>query len=102
MEPSGSAADVTTISDLDYSEAGIDSLTPITDPQAPDFNDRLNRYKFEQSGHCVVLIRDLETGFDDDTQFDTTKSYPFGVTLMDNDGKNHVGKTKLTLQFLLP
>jgi len=100
--PSGSAADVTTISALDYSEEGIDSLTPITVAQAPDFNEYLNRYKFQQSGHCVVMIRDLETGHDDDTQFDTSQQYPFGVALMDNDGKNHVGKTKLTLEFLLP
>jgi hypothetical protein len=100
--PDGSAADVTTITDLDYSVAGIDSLTPITQAQPPDDNAVLNRYKFEQDGYCVVLIRDLETGFNDDTQFDTSMSYPFGVALMDNDGKNHIGNTLLTLEFLLP
>jgi|GEM_PF-1168045 len=100
--PDGSVADVTTASDLDYSEAGINSLTNITDPQAPDFNEILNKHKFQQDGHCVVLIRDLETGHDDDTQFDTSQGYIFGVALMDNDGINHVGNTRLTLEFSVP
>lgn len=100
--PEGSVADVTTANDLDYSEAGINSLTNITDPQGPDFNEILNKYKFQQDGYCVVLIRDLETGHDDDTQFDPSQSYVFGVALMDNDGKNHIGNTRLLLGFLLP
>jgi len=102
MMPSGSAADVTTMSELNYSEDGIDALVNITESQAPDFNSRLNKYKFEQDEYCVVLTRELDTTHDDDTQFDIAEEYVFGVALMDNDGKNHVGNAKLILDFLLP
>jgi len=102
MMPSGSAADVTTMSELNYSEAGIDALVNITESQAPDFNVRLNKYKFEQDEICVVMTRELDTTHDDDTQFDIAEEYVFGVALMDNDGKNHVGNTRLLLDFLLP
>jgi hypothetical protein len=102
MMPSGSAADVTTMSELNYSEAGIDALVNITVPQAPDFNARLNKYKFVQDEYCVVMTRELDTTHDDDTQFDIAEEYVFGVALMDNDGKNHVGNAKLLLDFLLP
>jgi hypothetical protein len=102
MMPSGSAADVTTMSELNYSEAGIDALVNITESQAPDFNERLNKYKFEQDEICVVMTRELDTTHDDDTQFDIAEEYVFGVALMDNDGKNHVGNTRLLLDFLLP
>ena len=103
MEPSGSAADVTTMSELNYSEAGIEALVNITESQAPDNNSRLNKYKFEQDGYCVVMTRELDTTHDDDTQFVIREEpYVFGVALMDNDGKNHVGNAKLNLNFLLP
>jgi len=98
--PDGSNADITTITDLDYSQAGIDSLTNISDPQGPDLNAELNKYKFEQDGYCVVIVRNLETGNADDVQFDPSQSYVFGVALMDNDGKNHIGNKRLTLSFL--
>lgn len=107
-DPGCSSLDVTTIgetldgSPLDYSQAGIDSLTNITTPQGPDNNAPLNQYKFQQDGYCLIIIRDLDTGHDDDAQFEPGQSYPFGVALMDNDGINHVGDTFLTLQFLLP
>jgi hypothetical protein len=98
--PDGSDADVTTITNLDYSQAGIDSLTNISDSQGPDFNEELNKYKFQQDGYCVVIVRNLETGNADDTQFDPSQQYIFGVALMDNDGQNHIGNTHLTLSFL--
>jgi hypothetical protein len=100
--PEGSAADITTMSELDYSEVGIDALVNIATSQAPDFNTRLNKYKFVQDEYCVVLARELDTTHDDDTQFDIAQEYVFGVALMDNDGQNHIGNTRLTLDFLLP
>ncbi|NNC94232.1 MAG: hypothetical protein HKN92_01640 [Chitinophagales bacterium] len=41
----------------------------------------------------VMFKRKLDTGNGDDTNFDPSLQivYPFGVALMDNDGKNHVG-----------
>jgi mono/diheme cytochrome c family protein len=104
--PGCSSLDITSIgetldgSPIDYSQAGINSLTNITTPQGPDDNAALNIYKFQQDGYCVVIVRDLDTGNADDTQFDPSQQYTFGVALMDNDGKNHIGNTKLTLSFL--
>jgi hypothetical protein len=100
--PEGSAADVTTMSELNYSVLGINNLVNITVPQAPDFNARLNKYKFVQDEYCVVMTRELDTTHSDDTKFEIAKEYVFGVALMDNDGKNHVGNTRLLLDFLLP
>ncbi len=100
MMPEGSAADVTTMSELNYSEAGIDGLVNIAASQPPDNNATLNRFKFIQDEYCVVITRELVTGFDDDTQFDINQEYVFGVALMDNDGKNHVGNTRLLMDFL--
>jgi mono/diheme cytochrome c family protein len=107
-DPGCSSLDVTTIgetldgSPLDYSQAGIDSLTNITTPQGPDNNAALNKYKFQQDGYCLIIVRDLDTTHDDDVLFEPGQSYPFGVALMDNDGINHIGNALLTLQFLLP
>ncbi len=57
------------------------------------------------SGHAqykVLLTRKLNTGNPDDAKFDLTQSkeYVFGIALMDNDGKNHIGSLKETLTFL--
>ena len=101
--PDGSNADITTLSDLDYTQSGIDSLTNITEPQQEDPpGGELNKYKFQQDGYCLVITRDLDTTHDDDVLFEPGQSYPFGVALMDNDGINHIGNTLLTLEFLLP
>ncbi len=49
----------------------------------------------------VILIRNLSTGNPDDAQFllPEGKSFPFGIALMDNDGKNHIGSLKQILFF---
>ena len=54
------------------------------------------------STYKVLLIRKLNTGNTDDAVFSPTQNpvVPFGVALMDNDGINHVGSFKETLQFL--
>ena len=53
------------------------------------------------SKYQVLIIRKLKTNNADDIQFDLTASkiYNFGVALMDNDGKNHVGSAKEILTF---
>ena len=50
----------------------------------------------------VVLTRKLNTGNPDDVVFNPAQNatYTFGVALMDNDGLNHIGSFKETLQFL--
>ena len=54
-----------------------------------------NRYR-------VLLVRELNTGNSDDATFnpDGSGDVTFGVALMDNDGKNHIGANQLTLTFI--
>jgi mono/diheme cytochrome c family protein len=83
--PSGSCSDITTMS----------NITPINIDNAMDEDkNRHGTYK-------VLIIRKLKTNNADDVQFDLTKSreYKFGVALMDNDGKNHIGSKVITLTF---
>lgn len=69
--PSGSIADIVTQSNVDLTRVG---------PAA------LERVDYE-----VLIIRPLDTGFDDDVQFVPGNDYPFGVALMDDDDRNHIG-----------
>ena len=83
--PSGSNADIIAIS----------NVTPI---------DIKNAYLPQTNKHTkyqVLIIRKLKTNNADDVQFDLSKSrtYIFGVALMDNDGKNHIGSLKETINF---
>jgi mono/diheme cytochrome c family protein len=50
----------------------------------------------------VLLVRKLDTGNNDDVIFNLSSgnSFVFGISLMDNDGKNHVGSLKEILTFL--
>jgi len=50
----------------------------------------------------VLLTRKLNTGNSDDAVFNPAQKavYTFGIALMDNDGINHIGSFKETLQFL--
>jgi mono/diheme cytochrome c family protein len=58
-------------------------------------NTKITTYK-------VLLIRKLATGKANDVQFDplAKPSVPFGIALMDADGKNHIGSLLETLTFL--
>lgn len=78
-KPSGSNADIWSVSNV--SRARI-SITPHTVYQ-------------------VLLIRNLTTNNGDDIQFTSPagKSFPFGIALMDSDGKNHIGSLKEELKF---
>lgn len=73
--PSGSVADVRTQSDV--------SVNLITNT--------------DRTQYRLLTIRPLNTGHDDDTQFAPGSQYPFGVALMDDDGRNHIGSKKETL-----
>lgn len=49
----------------------------------------------------VLITRKLKTTYADDIQFDlsASRTYNFGVALMNNDGKNHIGSEKEVLTF---
>ena len=83
--PSGSCADIIAVS----------NVTPvqITSAQLTSTNIHTT-YK-------VLIIRKLNTNNSDDVKFDlsTSHTYKFGVALMDNDGRNHIGSTLETLTF---
>ena len=83
--PSGSCSDITTQS----------NITPI------DIDNATNAAKNIHGSYKIVIIRKLKTNNADDIQFDLTKSktYKFGVALMDNDGRNHIGSNLITLTF---
>ncbi len=51
----------------------------------------------ESEQYRLLMIRPLQTGSGDDAQFVPGGQYPFGVALMDNDGRNHVGSRLETL-----
>lgn len=78
--PAGSSADVWSISNVTRS--------------------RINTFS-AHTLYKVLLVRNLTTPNADDVQFTSPegKTYPFGIALMDNDGKNHIGSLKQTLTF---
>jgi hypothetical protein len=83
--PTGSSADITAVS----------NVTPI---------NLVNSYLPSTNVHTkyqVLIIRKLNTTNPDDVQFNpaTTKTYKFGVALMDDDGPNHIGSAVETLTF---
>jgi mono/diheme cytochrome c family protein len=83
--PSGSCSDVLTQTNITPTEVDNASLNA---------KNKHGMYK-------VVIIRKLKTNNPDDVQFDLNakKTYTFGVALMDNDGRNHIGSKMITLTF---
>jgi predicted CXXCH cytochrome family protein len=73
--PGGSAADVRTQSNL-----------------AVDLIESTNSERYR-----VLLARRLATQNDDDLELAPGERYPFGVALMDGDGRNHIGSQRETL-----
>jgi len=74
-------------------ESSGDLVVLNSSPEAPGNGVYSNgRYR-------VIVRRRLNTGHEDDVLFDPTKSYTFGLAIMDGDGKNHAGKWVNTLQF---
>ena len=73
----------------------VSNVTPvqIVDAMLPSTN--------QHTKYQVLIIRKLQTNNSDDKQFDLTSqtAYSFGVALMNNDGKNHIGSIVETLTF---
>lgn len=61
----------------------------------------MNNSSNVHSKYQVLIVRKLKTNNTDDVQFDVSanKTYKFGIALMDNDGKNHIGSLVETLTF---
>ena len=80
--PNGSASDISALSNVFVSN--------ITNEQ-------------NHTVYKVLLTRNLETNNADDVQFSQPegKAHIFGIALMDNDGKNHIGSAKQTIYFKL-
>lgn len=83
--PGTSTADVTVISNVTPTQI------------ANSMGSNTNKHQKYQ----VLIKRKLKTNNTDDVQFDlgTKRTYIFGVAIMDNDGRNHVGSLKETLTF---
>jgi hypothetical protein len=71
-EPEDSNADIVTQSNIDYTMLG----------------------DVEWTHYRLLIIRALDTGNTDDAAFAPGNDYPFGVALMDNDGRNHIGSRR--------
>jgi len=83
--PDGSNADIKAVSNV--------SALNIFNAMNPSTN--------HHTKYQVLITRKLRTNNADDVQFDVpaNRTYKFGVALMNNDGKNHVGSTIETLTF---
>lgn len=83
--PTGSNADIKIVSNVTPVQI-VNAMLPVTN---------------EHTKYQVLIIRKLKTNNNDDAQFDllTQKNYSFGVALMNNDGKNHIGSNIETLTF---
>ena len=83
-KPSGSNADITV----------VNNVSPIDIRNASQFSLLPKKY-------MVLFIRKLKTNNPDDIQFDlsVSTSYKFGIALMNNDSRNHVGSNLEILNF---
>jgi hypothetical protein len=84
-QPTGSNADITS----------SNNISPIGINKAAHPSTNTN------TKYQIVIIRKLNTNNPDDVKFNPiqTPSVPFGIALMDNDGKNHIGSMLETLTF---
>lgn len=85
VPPTGDDADLPTISNVKVDAIGADTTMLGEIPTHTTYR--------------VMIVRKLDTKSANDVVFDPSKTYVFGVALMDNDGKNHVGSAKETLRF---
>ncbi|MDI1354504.1 MAG: ethylbenzene dehydrogenase-related protein [bacterium] len=78
--PSGSAADVWTVSNMARTKIDVSKAHTL---------------------YQVLMVRNLTNGNTDDVQFTSPsgKAVPFGIALMNGDGKNHIGSLKQILTF---
>jgi len=82
----------------DGSNADIQAISNVT---AVNIKNAMLPATNVHTKYQVLLIRKLKTNNADDTQFDLSggHTFKFGVALMDNDGKNHIGSTIETITF---
>ncbi len=64
------------------------------------FGDIKTKGVWKDGKWTVMLSRKLDTGNDDDVQYNTRKKYPFAVSVFDNSGAEHSYNSELLkLQF---
>lgn len=82
----------------DGSNANIKAISNVTPIQ---IKNAMLPVTNQHTTYQVLITRKLKTNHADDAQFDLSieSTYKFGVALMDNDGKNHIGSTIETLTF---
>ena len=83
--PDGSSADIQAVS----------NVTPV------DVKNAMLPSTNQHTKYQVMIIRKLNTNNVDDVQFEAVSgnTYQFGVAIMDNDSRNHVGSILETLTF---
>lgn len=85
VPPTGDDADLPTLSNVKVDAIGTDTTKLGEIPTHATYR--------------VMIVRKLDTKSANDTVFDPSKTYVFGVALMDDDGKNHVGSAREVLRF---
>jgi mono/diheme cytochrome c family protein len=80
------------------SNADIKVVSNVTAAQVANASDPT---KNKHTTYQILITRKLKTNNADDIQFDptATKSYKFGVAIMNKDGRNHIGSNTETLIF---
>jgi len=69
-------------------------------PWKESFGDVKTKGVWENGKWIVVLSRKLDTGYDDDVQYNTRKKYPFAIAVFDNAHEhNSYNSEPLKLQF---
>ena len=64
------------------------------------FGDVKTQGVWKDGKWTVIMSRKLDTGYDDDVQYNTRKKYPFAVAVFDNSGAEHSYNSEpLKLQF---
>lgn len=64
------------------------------------FGDVKTQGAWKDGKWTVIMSRKLDTGYDDDVQYNTRKKYPFAVAVFDNAGAEHSYNSEpLKLQF---
>ncbi|OYU97043.1 MAG: hypothetical protein CFE21_01780 [Bacteroidetes bacterium B1(2017)] len=76
-------------------------ITIVSNVKPTDISNSMSNTTNKHGKYQVLIKRKLKTNNTDDVQFNlgTKKEYVFGIALMDNDGKNHIGSAKETLTF---
>ncbi len=87
----------------DYSIFKVGYETPgymLNTPWKDSFSDIKTKGVWKDGKWTVIMSRKLNTGNDDDVQYNTRKKYPFAIAIFDNAHEHHSYNSEpLKLQF---